>query len=257
MDIILNVFYPPVRELRDLIEENFRRKGRPYVPINGGSSLRSDPWAEKYLRFDDTGDNISDLNPILNEMTSIYWYWKNVITDGITHVGFNHYRRFFSLEDILDFESYDIIVSKPIWSSDKISLAYQYKLYHVLQDLQTLIDVIRNDFDSAWGENFRKYLLGSGTNLAPCNMFVMRKDLFAEWCSFVFPILFGLRTKICETEEFHRRDNYQKRALCFLSERMFNYWYFLKVGAGCRTKEVQMVEKLDYKPQGVNERHSY
>jgi len=83
--------------------------------------------------MDDTGDNISILNNLLNEMTSIYWFWKN--KELPAYVGFNHYRRFFKLDDIQDYENYDIIVSKPIWSSDKISLAYQYKHYHVLNDL--------------------------------------------------------------------------------------------------------------------------
>ena len=187
-------------------------------------------------------------------MTAIYWFWKNNLLPD--YVGFAHYRRVFSDADIADYEDHDIIVSKPIWSSDRISLAYQYKHYHVLSDLQTCIDTIR-ETDPEWGESFRQYLLHSGTNYAPCNMFVMKKELFEEWCSFVFPVLTRLKDKICGTEEFKKRDNYQKRALCFLTERMFGYWYFLKKKAGLRTKEVEMVEHLEYKPKGVNERGDF
>ena len=221
--------------------------------MNGGSGL-NDGWSEKHLKRDNTGDNISELNPLLNEMTAIYWFWKNNPLPD--YVGFAHYRRIFSDADIADYEDHDIIVSKPIWSSDRISLAYQYKHYHVLSDLQTCIDTIR-ETDPEWGEGFRQYLLHSGTNYAPCNMFVMKKELFEEWCSFVFPVLTRLRGKICDTDEFRGRDNYQKRALCFLTERMFGYWYFLKKKAGLRTKEVEMVEHLEYKPEGVNERGDF
>lgn len=117
--------------------------------------------------------------------------------------------------------------------------------------------MIRNEFDYEWGEGFRKYLLSSGTNLAPCNMFIMKKELFEEWCSFIFPILFSLEKKICHTEEFEKRDNYQKRALCFLTERMFGYWYYLKKNSGLKTKEIEIAEHLEYKPSGVNERGDF
>lgn len=69
-------------------------------------------------------------------------------------------------------------------------------------------------------------------------MFIMKKDLFEEWCSFIFPLLFRLKTEICDTDDFKKRDNYQKRALCFLTERLFGYWYYTKTQLGLKTKEV-------------------
>ena len=204
--------------------------------------------------MDDTGDNISNLNGLLNEMTSIYWFWKN--QELPDYVGFNHYRRFFKLEDIQDYENYDIIVSEPIWSSNTISLAHQYKHYHVLNDLQICIDTIREKVGQEYGEEFRQYLLHTGTNYAPCNMFIMKKELFTEWCEFIFPLLFELKKRICDTAEFSKRDNYQKRALCFLTERMFNFWYYRKKQT-LKTKELTMEEHLEYKPEGVNERGDF
>lgn len=87
-------------------------------------------------------------------------------------------------------------------------------------------------------------------------MFVMKKELFVEWCEFVFPLLFELKKRICDTDEFIKRDNYQKRALCFLTERMFNFWYFKKKQT-LKTKELTIEEHLEYKPEGVNERGDY
>ena len=41
-------------------------------------------------------------------------------------------------------------------------------------------------------------------NFAPMNMFIMRRALFNEWCSFIFPILFKLEENI----DVEGRDNY-------------------------------------------------
>ena len=73
----------------------------------------------------------------------------------------------------------------------------------------------------------------------------------------IFPALFELKDRICGTEEFRSRDNYQKRALCFLTERVFNFWCYTKKCNGLKIKEVEMIEHLGYKPTGVNERGDF
>ena len=80
----------------------------------------------------------------------------------------------------------------------------------------------------------------------------MKKELFFEWCEFIFPILFDLETVI----DLTGRDNYQKRALCFLTERIFGFWCHKKLTTHT-IKEINMIEKLEFKPVGVNERGTY
>ncbi len=55
-----------------------------------------------------------------------------------------------------------------------------------------------------------------GIFMFPCNMFVMRKEIFFEYCQFMFPIL----ADIIPIINVSGRDNYQKRAVSFLSERL-------------------------------------
>lgn len=89
-----------------------------YKLIHAGRALGEDLG---YLG-DNLGDNISELNPYINEMTALYWMWKNT---SHTAIGLSHYRRFFYKDNPENFlteqealqllEDYDIIVCKPIF----------------------------------------------------------------------------------------------------------------------------------------------
>ncbi|MBR0060300.1 MAG: DUF4422 domain-containing protein, partial [Selenomonadaceae bacterium] len=59
-----------------------------YKIIHAGHAMAKNEFG--YLG-DDTGENISRLNPFLDEVTALYWIWKNT---NHTHTGFVNYRRF-------------------------------------------------------------------------------------------------------------------------------------------------------------------
>ena len=63
-----------------------------YVPLQVGRAKNGDLGAG-YLG-DDTGDNISELNPQFVELTGMYWIWKNY-NGPEDCIGINHYRRYF------------------------------------------------------------------------------------------------------------------------------------------------------------------
>ncbi|WP_298497297.1 DUF4422 domain-containing protein, partial [uncultured Helicobacter sp.] len=51
-------------------------------------------WLCENMIGDDTGENISHLNRYFNEMTGIYWAWKNYDKLGNPeYIGLCHYRR--------------------------------------------------------------------------------------------------------------------------------------------------------------------
>ena len=86
IDIVLNLYYQPPKELEDLIKRNTNL----YIPINSGNLAvpTKSKFARKYLHFEDEmKDNISHMNSKLNEMTAIYAYWKNLMKDA-DYVGF-------------------------------------------------------------------------------------------------------------------------------------------------------------------------
>ena len=86
------------------------------------------------------------------------------------------------------------------------------------------------------------------------NMFAMRKNLFIEWCKFIFPVLFDLEKVI----DVNGRDNYQKRAICFLEERIFGHWAWRKMNIEkLKVLEMPIVEHLEWKDNLLNERGTY
>ena len=57
-------------------------------------------WMLDNMIGDDTGDNISELNRNFNELTAIYWAWKNYDKLGNPdYIGLAHYRRFLAIYD--------------------------------------------------------------------------------------------------------------------------------------------------------------
>lgn len=246
LKIILNIFYKPVEEIWEFIRSN----SDDLVVINGGSSLKGTLGEDYPIMFDDSGDNISDKNSLLNEMTSIYWFWRNYDMTALDYVGFNHYRRFFKKDDYADFRDYDIIVADPI--KCPYALAWQYSYYHNIKDLQICADIMKT-YCPQFHSRFVDYINTKTDNYAPCNMFIMKRGLFNEWCSFIFPLLEELELKI----DLSGRDNYQKRALCFLTERIFGFWCYDKKMSGRKVKEIPIDEHKEYKNNNLNERGTY
>ena len=63
-----------------------------YLPVFVGKDLHPD--VNHTFQGDNTGDNISKENAHYNELTAIYWGWKNLDVDAL---GLVHYRRYLSL----------------------------------------------------------------------------------------------------------------------------------------------------------------
>ncbi len=249
MRIVVNVFYEPVEELKRILVSN----KDVYLPVLGGAS-RPDvfvsDWVREHCQMDNTGDNISVHNKVVNEMTSIYWAWKHYLEIGDPdYIGFNHYRRFFDLDDLKDRDGYDIVCAERLVFPQTVYGAY--KIYHKAEDMNLAASVIKTADPEFWVD-FHNAI--SGNTLFSCNMFLMKRELFFEYCETVFPLV----SRIAASIDLNGRDNYQKRAVCFLAERMTSAWIEGQaLNHGKRIKQVPIVYRKEFKDNNLNERGTY
>lgn len=181
------------------------------------------------LPGDNTGDNISAKNSYYNEMTGVYWAWKNLDAE---YIGLAHYRRHFAcpnkhardpyeriasrtdIEKILS--KYDVILPAKRWyyietnESHFLHLPFTYE-----SDLASMCQVIREltpeyipamDFvlKRRWAHMF--------------NMFVMKREQFNSYCEWVFKILEETDKRIDMT------DRKPIEARFYISELLMDMW---------------------------------
>lgn len=189
-----------------------------FTPIHAGraaaiNDYSLDPenlkWFFDNTIGDNTGENISLKNHLYNEMTAVYWAWKNY--DELSnpkYIGLMHYRRHFIFEereksfyecdeiddDYLNKINYsednimsilkacDFVCSAPQWRD---SLYKHYERNHSIEDLDCVIQII-NDLFPKYRHATKKYLDGHIAYF--CNMFIFEKEIFFRYCEFVFGV---------------------------------------------------------------------
>lgn len=202
-----------------------------YIPIHAGRALGNDLG---YIG-DDTGDNISELNPYLNELTALYWLWKNA---GQSIIGTSHYRRFFTLKSKTDFDAADILTTNQalellkdydmIIGNEAFSLNSQRGLLTFDAEFDSelaerAVDVIKKMLkrhQPDYVDSFEQIM--SNQSLFGCNMMITRKYIFDAYCQWLFSFLLpAAKEFIPQLESVTVR---RKRILGFIAERMFGVW---------------------------------
>lgn len=194
----------------------FIPKHKYLLPVHCGRAVtalssRDSKWMTAHTIGDNTGDNISTLNPYFCELTALYWVWKNYqIIGDPDKIGLCHYRRFF-----LDIpQNADVIAPVHII---RTSVLKQFQAYHNTHLLKQAIDNIQN---KDLKQSIEIYLNQNRGYFF--NMFVMKKFYFFKYCEFIFPILF----QIMNLSEWEKLDNYQKRIAGFIAERLTGGFIF-------------------------------
>ncbi|XME02295.1 DUF4422 domain-containing protein [Lachnospiraceae bacterium C1.1] len=186
-----------------------------YIPIQVGRALHDDLG---YLP-DNRGDNISEKNPYYSELTGIYWAWKNDREADIK--GLCHYRRYlmndqghlWNEKEIRDTigpdKPFDIISTKLI----KLNYSYYdaFSVDHNAGDLDALAAVVKEKHPEDYAE-YEAVVHGSRTYFG--NIFICPAEIFDEYASWLFDILFELEKRIDPS----KYDGYEKRVYGFLSE---------------------------------------
>lgn len=167
--------------------------------------------------FDNEGDNISELNKQFCELTGLYWIWKHAKEDL---VGLVHYRRHFILPDDwtlrMRSNNIDVILPTPLYVGPSIEGNYRFRHEESIWDY--MLECIRNQDEEEY--TAAKEFFSNNSLYSPCNMFIMKKEILNELCSWMFPILFSVAEHFGSME-----DSYQNRYPGFLSERLITYYF--------------------------------
>lgn len=152
---------------------------------DGKISQEEFQWLLDNTIGDNTGNNISDLNRYINEMTAIYWAWKNYDKLGNPdYIGFNHYRRYFDipyskLDWLLD--KYDFIKTSHRKKKTTFYSAWE-KGFKENEFLDQALSICK-DVNSIEGDKIQKFFNGPIGN-GWCNMFILPKEEFFKYCEF-------------------------------------------------------------------------
>ncbi len=202
-----------------------------YLPVHVGAEGKFDangqPLDLGYVK-DNTGENISAKNANYCELTGLYWAWKNLQAD---YIGLVHYRRHFSngkrgkdkkkqviskkeMEEKL--LGTDVLLPTPrnYWIETNYS---QYAHAHHAVDLDTTKRILEEktpDYIPAWNASMKK------TTGHRFNMFVMKKEIFDGYCTWLFNVLFELENRL-DISEYNVNDS---RVFGFVSERLLDVW---------------------------------
>lgn len=183
--------------------------------IQVGAALTNERITEDVIT-DCEGDNISAKNKQYCELTGLYWLWKHAKED---YIGLVHYRRHFLLpEDWLERvgkNDVDVILPVPLFVAP--SIEENYKSRHIPEDW----DFLMKYFEEQLPEELEAaQKIFKGGLYSPCNMFIMKRHVLNDLCSWMFPIIDAVVEHGGEKE-----DNYMNRYPGFISERLITYFF--------------------------------
>lgn len=188
----------------------------PYVLVGAGG------FKQNGIQLtDNTGVNISQYNPYLNEMTVLYWMAKNYSSlSNPDYVGLAHYRRRLLHEDYM-LQSNTIVCHAENY---KIPIYKHYCIYHVKSDIDYVVNMIQKNFSSQMFRLFVDFL--NQTYAFERNLFIMPKNKFFEYSDFICKCIDILISDLFQHSDIAYRDRYQKRAMGFLCERLTSFWIY-------------------------------
>lgn len=205
-------------------------------------------WMLENMIGDDTGDNISHLNRYFNEMTGIYWAWKNYDKLGNPdYIGLMHYRRVFD-------------IPPHIYQSQKNIQGFMENVDFICQTFSTFsflnrYNSLKEYIDKCWKN------LGIAMNILKedkgyheiteeffqqdqmifSNMFIMKRKDFFEYCNYIFPKLFKLHKQI----KYNYKDLINIRACGYCAEYLTSIFLMKKMKENYKFKQYKMTMDIE------------
>jgi len=251
-------------------------KSASVVPIHLGRAVATErskdgvispeelQWLRDNMIGDDTGDNISRLNRYFNEMTGVYWAWKNPgMLGNPAYVGLMHYRRLLALPGRKDcgtflealgldeeslrrnLDGVDMITPHFYELKDNRTLYGQFLECsgegHDIRHLDLALEILKDRSPEMYPEVLEIIHGPSGGSFF--NMFIMERGLFDAYCEWIFGILMEMSGRL----DLHSGDAREKRGLAFVAERMTSI--FIRLASRkyrCRTVPVYTFDEKQY-----------
>lgn len=193
------------------------------VPIQVGAALTDVRVADI---CDNSGENISVKNVNYCELTALYWMWKNklvVDTEKIegekTYYGLVHYRRILDVseDDLSRISSNDadVVVSYPTLHEPDIS--EHHGRYLPESDWEAMMTALR-ELQPEYADAFVTIL--EQPYLYNYNMLIAKKEVLADYCSWLFPIL-ERTEELSEPKGWERSDRY----IGYLGENLMTLYF--------------------------------
>lgn len=240
-------------------------------PIQTGRAIADEEFDG--MIGDNIGDNISKDNPRYNELSAQYWIWKHYQEVGDPdYVGFMHYRRHFLFNETLPMPPITWLNNGNVFIFPKVCPQYMeylndesIKSYfpafdcmvikpYDIKNIKEKYERIRDNYITLKEQEGRFYDVflnvikeihpdylneieefDNGTQMYLCNMFVMRHDLFEDYCEFLFSTLKEIDNRIDSTNF----SSAKSRFLGFLGEFVLSIYIFkLRKNSNIKIKEM-------------------
>lgn len=237
------------------------------IPIQVGAALTEERYPG--MICDNTGDNISEKNKEYCELTAQYWVWKNA--DYYDYYGFFHYRRYLSFKEVIPVGENGIVLKKKIRPYEEldsipedlakygldaelmeqaipdydlitvlrekldVTVYQQFCQYHPKENLDVLLDIVEKRTPE-YALAAHEYM--GSKNIYYMNMYIMKRDLFHVYMSWLFGIL-------NEYENVKETQNLEPRIMGYLAERLFGIFYTYQRSKGYECAEVPYLKFYD------------
>lgn len=195
-----------------------------------GCANNSDKELEKRAEFcDNTGDHISMKNPDYCEMTAYYWVWKNRLSEENDYIGIYHYRRMLDITEKdrkrIKENQVDVILPFPMVHLPDIREHHsRYVNEAEWQAMLMALQELYPDYAEAYEDIFsQEYFYNY-------NMLIAKKKVFADYCTWLFPLLFRTEELVLsgKAERTRRYNAYMCESLLtlyFLYHRELNIYH--------------------------------
>ena len=202
-----------------------------YQLIHVGAAQHPDVNIEEAIKDNSQFDSISSKNDIYCELTGLYHIWKNVHNAEIT--GLVHYRRFFvrknkitkdpnsiilSKDEIQNLmKDYDVILGEPCAKKYAVGGFFTNPLdvpeFAIYRNITPSIKELYPEYVEDYYNEFFE------PTMSFCNMMICKKELFDQYCEFLFNVLFDAEKRWVDAGI-----GVAPREMGYISEYLLNCW---------------------------------